>query len=292
VVAGASPSTWATSYAVILLCYFLNFALFQFSYPFIPLFLIELGESQSSAIAWTGLGQSIGSLALMLATPVWGVLGDRYGRKSMVVRAMLGGTVTLTLMGLSTQAWHIFGSRVMQGVVGGSSAALLTLAAFALPRTRLGLGMGLMQTAQFVGNSLGPLMGTAAVAYIGFRGTFLAAAGVMATLVVVTLAYVRDQPIAPGHTTGRSLNLLRPMLLVGGIPRLRGTLVATLAFQLSYSLSMTLLPLHLYNVAGPEDAPRSIGVVLAASAAGGAIGATVFGSVTSRVGAARVAECV
>src|SRR5919199_4065301 len=89
----------AAAYGVVLLCYFLNFALFQLAYPFIPLFLVELGETQSGAIGWTGLGQSIGSVALMLANPVWGTLGDRFGRKSMVIRAMLAGAATLSLMG-------------------------------------------------------------------------------------------------------------------------------------------------------------------------------------------------
>ena len=133
---------------VIIVCYFLNFALFQLAYPFIPLYLVELGESQSSAIAWTGLGQAVGSLALMVANPIWGALGDRFGRKSMVIRAMLAGAVTLTIMGLSTQAWQLFVARVLQGLAGGSSPALLTLAAVSLPRAHLGMAMGFMQAAQ------------------------------------------------------------------------------------------------------------------------------------------------
>ena len=35
----------------------------------------------------------------MVANPIWGALGDRFGRKSMVIRAMLAGAVTLTIMG-------------------------------------------------------------------------------------------------------------------------------------------------------------------------------------------------
>jgi MFS family permease len=288
VIAAVRGQGWVVAYGSILLCYFLNFALFQLAYPFIPLFLVELGESQSGAIAWTGLGQSIGSVALMLANPVWGVLGDRFGRKSMVVRAMLAGTATLTMMGLATQAWHLFGARVIQGLVGGSSVALLTLAALTLPRVRPGIGMGLMQTAQFLGNSLGPLMGTVAVGSIGFRGTFFAAAGVMAGLIVLTLVAVRDQPHAPSAGAGATLTFAQRLAFVGKVPRLRGVILATLVFQTAYTTSITLLPLHLYSIAGSDDAPRSVGVVLAASALGGALGATVLGSLTGRLGSSRL----
>jgi MFS family permease len=53
---------------------------------------------------------------------------------------------------------------------------------------------------------------------------------------------------------------------------------------MSYSTSLTLLPLHLYALSASEDAPRSVGIVLAASALGGALGATALGSLTGRLG--------
>jgi MFS family permease len=285
-----TSNAWIGPFAVLLVCYFLNFALFHLAYPFIPLFLVELGESQSSAIAWTGLGQAVGSLGLMLANPVWGALGDRFGRKAMVLRAMGAGAVTLSIMGLSTNAWHLFVARVLQGLAGGSSPALLTLTALSLPRARLGMAMGLMQTAQFLGNSLGPLMGTLAVGLVGFRGTFFMAAAVMIGLVGLTLVAVRDSPPTPPPAdAGSRVGFVQRLAVVGRIPRLRGIVLATLAFQVSYIVSMTLLPLHLYDVAGGVDAPRSVGTVLAASALGGALGSAVLGSLTSRLGSQTIA---
>ena len=55
------------------------------------------------------------------------------------------------------------------------------------------MAMGFMQAAQFLGNSLGPLMGTVAVALVGFRGTFFIAAGVMLGLVGLTAVAVRER---------------------------------------------------------------------------------------------------
>jgi MFS family permease len=173
--------------------------------------------------------------------------------------------------------------------VGGSSVALLTLAALTLPRGRLAMGMGLMQTVQFLGNSLGPLMGTAAVGLVGFRGTFFAAAGVMFGLIVITTVAIRDQPHTAGRTDSQSLSFVQRLAFVGRVPRLRGIILATLAFQTSYTLSLTLLPLYLYGLTGSDDAPRSVGIVLTASALGGASGAMLLGWLASRLGTTRVA---
>jgi MFS family permease len=276
-------AVWLTAYLVILIDYFLNFALFQLAYPFIPLYLVEMGETQSGAIAWTGLGQSLGSVALMLANPIWGALGDRFGRKSMVVRAMIAGAVTLTMMGLATQAWHVFGARLLQGVFGGSSVALLTLAALSLPRARLAMGLGLMQTAQFLGNSFGPLMGTVLVGFTGFRGTFFTAAAMMAGVIGLTIVAIRDVPPPPRTSSTVEVSLPRRLLLIGRIPRLRGLLIASLLFQMSFTAAFTLLPLHLASLSRPDEATRSVGIVLTASAIGGAAGATVLGWLGGRV---------
>jgi MFS family permease len=280
---------WLTAYLAILVGYFLNFALFQLAYPFIPLYLIELGESSSSAIAWVGLGQSLGSVALMIANPVWGALGDRFGRKSMVLRAMAAGAVTLTLMGLATQAWQVFGARILQGLVGGSSVALLTLAALSLPRARLGMGMGVLQTAQFLGNSLGPLMGTALLGLTGFRGTFFTAAAIMAGVIVLTIFAIKEVPVSPRHSAAADVSLPRRLAIVVRLPRLRGLLLATLLFQIAYTTAMTLLPLRLAAVSGTDDATRAVGIVLTSSAIGGAAGAVLLGSLSNRVSSGTIA---
>jgi MFS family permease len=84
------------------------------------------------------------------------------------------------------------------------------------------------------------------------------------------------------------VTFLQRLAIVGRLPRLRGLIIATLTFQTAYTLSMTLLPLQLYTVAGSEDAARSVGIVLASAAAGGALGAALMGVVSGRVGAARL----
>src|SRR2546421_12912582 len=68
---------------------------FSFAFPFPPLFLRELGIHTPSALAlWRGVAAGASGFSLAVMSPVWGALADRYGRRSMLIRAMVGGAVT------------------------------------------------------------------------------------------------------------------------------------------------------------------------------------------------------
>ncbi len=271
------------------MCHFLNFVLIQASFPFIPLYLRELGETESEAIVWTGLMQVLGSGAMMIANPVWGSLSDRYGRKAMITRAQTAAVVVYGLMGLTTAPWQVVGLRTLQGMVGGSGPALTTLAAIILPPGRLSMGMGLLQTAQFVGVSVGPVLGGLLAALIGFRGTFHVTAALM-VLNALLAYFVIQEPRTPERARSTpQLTFTQRLAFVSRIPRLRAPVIATFMYQLAYATSVALLPLHLYAIAGESpDAAASMGIVLAATALGAASGGAFFGWLGGRIGAAPV----
>jgi MFS transporter, DHA1 family, multidrug resistance protein len=281
---------WVGNFSAVLLCHFLNFALIQTSFPFIPLYLRELGESESAAIAWTGLIQVVGSGTMIFANPVWGSLSDRLGRKAMVTRAQFAAVAVYGLMGLTTQAWQVFGLRLLQGAVGGAGAPLTTLAALTLPPRRLSFGMGLFQTAQFAGVSLGPAIGGLTAALIGFRGTFHLTAGLMVLNALLAWFVIREPKGPAQHAQTRPTPSFRQQLaFVSRAPRLRAPVIATLTFQMAYAVSVALLPLHLYALAGEGlNAPAAVGLVLTTTALGSALGGTVLGWLGGRLGAATV----
>jgi MFS transporter, DHA1 family, multidrug resistance protein len=143
--------TWHLNFSAILLCQLLVSVIFTSVSPFVPLFLRELGEDQAGAAAWTGAINSAGSTVQLLAIPVSGFMGDRVGRKRMIVRALVGAMFTFGGMSLVVAPWHAFIVRCFQGVAAAPAAPLIALAAATLPAERLSLGMGMLQTAQFLG---------------------------------------------------------------------------------------------------------------------------------------------
>ena len=74
-------------------------------FPFLPLYVRDLGAATSLSVDFlVGMAYSAQAFTMMLASPIWGALADRFGRKLMVERAMFGGAVVLLLMAFARSA--------------------------------------------------------------------------------------------------------------------------------------------------------------------------------------------
>jgi DHA1 family multidrug resistance protein-like MFS transporter len=280
---------WVLNFAVVLLCQTCIFISFSSVFPFLPIYLQELGETENGAIAWAGTIQSSASAVLLVFTPLWGALSDRVGRKPMLVRSLLGACFSLSLLGFVTDAWQVLGLRLIQGATAGTNAAVIALAASVLPQARLSTGMGLLQTAQFLGVSLGPLIGGVTFTTFGFQKAFIASGVAMFTVTVLVWFFVREPGGRPARSEKRP-GLIQSLATVGRAPKLRTTILAMLGFQAAYSTSNSLLPLQIASLVGDTtESASSIGLVLAAGAIGIAIGSAALGWLGGRVSPTRIA---
>lgn len=171
---------------------------FGFAIPFVPFYLQELGISGAERLRlWSGLFFALGGIPLAVATPVWGALADRVGRKPMSLRASLGGAVVLLGMGLARNPGQLLVFRAAQGVLTGTITANLTLALSGSPKSRTGLVIGMMNAAVFTGNALGPLLGGWIADRFGFRSSFYAASLFLLAAFLLTLLAVREEFVPP-----------------------------------------------------------------------------------------------
>jgi MFS transporter, DHA1 family, multidrug resistance protein len=144
-------------------------------FPFLPLYVQELGSVTTafSVEFWAGMVFSSQALTMMIASPFWGVLADRYGRKVMVQRATYGGAVILLLMGFVRSAEELVLLRAVQGLVTGTVSAANALVAASAPRERTGYAMGVLQVGLWGGVAVGPLIGGLLADSLGYRSTFV-----------------------------------------------------------------------------------------------------------------------
>ena len=152
----------------------------MFIIPFMPLYIRELGVTDESEVAkWSGIVGGAAAVTLIIFAPIWGILGDKYGRRLMVIRAMFGGTVVLACMGLAQNVTHLLVARLLQGMLTGTVAASTALVASVAPTERSGYALGMMQAAVFVGASCGPLVGGVVADEWGYRASCFVAAGIL-----------------------------------------------------------------------------------------------------------------
>src|SRR5436309_6951838 len=96
--------------------------------PFLPFFIRQLGVTDQTELSrWSGMVFSGPFILSFIATPIWGTLGDRYGRKIMVVRAIFGLATSQVLIGFSQNVYQLFFFRVVQGAISGFIASALAL---------------------------------------------------------------------------------------------------------------------------------------------------------------------
>src|SRR5581483_8275827 len=123
-------------------------------------FLPALGvESQAGIDIWAGILSGVTSFIAAFASPLWGRVADRRGRKLMLIRSSLAIGVFTALMGLSLHVWEFFGARALMGVFAGFSSSAIALVASQVPEGRLGYSLGWLSTGQLVGSLVGPIVG-------------------------------------------------------------------------------------------------------------------------------------
>ena len=165
----------------------------NFVFPFIPFYIEELGVTDDSRVAfYTGLTASAAGLSLTITAPIWGSLADRFGRKPMFLRALVGAGVLIAVMGIAQAVWQLVLLRFLMGAFAGTMGAAAALVAASTPRERMGYALGTLQTGQFAANMLGPVIGGVVAASLGIRESFIFCAGLYGIAAVLVHLFVRE----------------------------------------------------------------------------------------------------
>src|SRR5471032_1248424 len=139
---------------------FLMTGSFSFLSPIVPLMLPGLGVTTLQGVdIWSGFITGSTSFVAAFASPVWGRVADKHGRKLSLLRSSFAIAVFTGLMGLSTNVWQFFGARAVMGLFAGFSSAAIALVASQVPERRLGYALGWLASGQMIGSLVGPVLG-------------------------------------------------------------------------------------------------------------------------------------
>lgn len=128
--------------------------------PFLPFYVRELGVTDPKELEqWSGLVFAGPFILSFVMTPIWGTLGDKFGKKPMVLRAIFGLSLSQLLIGLSPNVFWLFIFRMFQGGISGFIAASLALVSASTPKEKSGYAIGILQTSISAGTVIGPVLG-------------------------------------------------------------------------------------------------------------------------------------
>lgn len=262
---------------------------FSIIFPFLPLYVQALGTRTGLSVEfWAGMVFSSQAVTMMIASPIWGALADRYGRKLMVERAMFGGAVILTAMGFVRSAEELAVLRAVQGLVTGTVSAVNALVAASTPRNRTGYAMGMIQVGLWSGVAVGPLVGGWLADTFGFRAAFVVTGTLLALAGVLVWRWVDEPPMLASPDVAR-LGFLRAwqrVLKTAGVLPAYGLRFLT---WLARNLLLPVAPLFVQSLL-PANAPVSTvtGLVVGLSSAASTASAIFLGRLGDRLGHRRI----
>lgn len=262
---------------------------FNSSIPFVPLFLqkdLNVHDVGQAGL-WSGIMVTASFLTMAAFSPIWGSLSDRYGRKSMVLRSILGGVVVVGLMAFTQDVWFMLVLRIMQGALTGTVTANIALVASITPKEKMGYALGLMQTSVFVGASIGPLVGGILSDLTDYRVTFIITAVILtfAALIVVFLVHEDFTPVKPDPTR-QQLSLGQRFKAAFMSKEFMALVIILALVQFSSSIIAPVLALFIkvLNGGGSEGVATLAGLELAITGVTSAFSAVVAGRLSDKYG--------
>jgi EmrB/QacA subfamily drug resistance transporter len=173
-----------------------------------------------SDVSWVVTAYVVAAAA---ATPLWGKLGDRHGRKLLLEVSLAVFVAASALCGAAQNITELIVLRFVQGAAAGGlmTLAMAAVGDLVVPRER-GRYQGYIAAAFAVATVVGPLIGGALVEHASWRWVFYVNLPI-GLLALVGLSLRLPAP-APDET-GRRLDVLGALLLAGATTSLMLTCI-------------------------------------------------------------------
>jgi MFS family permease len=187
--------------------------------PIFPFLALDVGATPTQATIAMGAY----SLGQLIASPFWGRLSDRVGRKPILITGLLGGVASYLVLANAHSVVELGAARLFGGLMAGNIGAAFAAAADLADDKTRARNMGLLGAAVGFGFICGPALGALLIGHepdriaftrVCFASAALAGAAALAAFLLFRETLPRDGRAAQGASKPRRLALLvsRPIL--------------------------------------------------------------------------------
>ncbi len=221
--------------------FILLFSINFISYAGMQLFNSILAKYALSIGAPDGLvGLVVSAYALMIfvASMLSSLFIDRFNKKTILNIAMIGQALAVLGYALISQNIYILlALRLFHGLSSGLIMTVsMAMVGFALPKTKLGMGMGIYGLGQTLAMAVGPYIGIELVNRIGYRNMFLIAFALVSFSALLSFLVMS----VPAEKTVKNKFSLKKIIYLQTVP------VSTISFfnAVAYSTIVAYLVIH------------------------------------------------
>ncbi|MDR9875665.1 MFS transporter [Pseudomonas allii] len=235
-------------------------------------------DASFHAVQWVVLAYLLAITAVIVSA---GRLGDRLGRRRLLLAGLLLFTVACGLCGMATSLAGLVGARILQGLGAAVMMAMaLGMVGDTVTKERTGRVMGLLGTMSAVGTAMGPSMGGLLLSVWGWRAIFLVGIPMGSVAAAIAYQYLPvDRPCASSSTSPGSGSFLKE-------PRLRAGLAMSALVAAVIMATFVVGPFYLSRGLGLD--PEWMGLAMALGPCVAAFTGVPAGRITDRFGSQRV----
>jgi MFS transporter, DHA1 family, multidrug resistance protein len=256
--------------------------------PFISLYIETFGHfSEQYVQQWSGWTFAITFVTAFLFSPIWGRIGDRVGRKKILIFSGIGMSISIFLMGVVDSVWELFMLRLFMGIFTGFVSMSQAFISTQTPKEIAGRVLGTLQTGSITGSLMGPLLGGVLADSLGYSTTFKwtsIAILISALLVIATKEYQvdtkKDKDTSYSSTDVIKLIVRNPVLLT--------VLLISTLIQMAHFSIQPILSLYVSELHGPESLAFFSGVAFSAAGLGNLLMARQWGKIADRFGYVKI----
>lgn len=166
------------------LCSFASQITFRAPDPFLPTIATEFGVSVAAAAALAAAF----ALPYGIAQPIFGPLGDSFGKTLLIRVSIALLSVCLFLSALSVSFPMLFGTRILTGIcAGGIIPAAIAIIGDRVPLAERPIALAQLMTANFMGQLAGPAFGGMLGAAFGWRIVFVIVGMIVSVAALISL---------------------------------------------------------------------------------------------------------
>ncbi|HDR3493733.1 TPA: MFS transporter [Bacillus wiedmannii] len=225
---------WTKNYIMLTITALLLFSGFYLLMPTLPIFIKQLGGSESQV----GFIIGVFTISAVILRPIVGGLMDRYGRRVFIISGLFFFAITMYFYDWVTGVIFLVVLRILHGISWAiATTSIGTAVTDVIPQSRRGEGMGWYGLAMTLGMALGPILGLWIVKSLSFHYLFLLCTAL--AIMAFILAFGTKIP-AVQHTSKKPISFFEKTVLP----------VAIVTFFLSFTFGgiTTFLPLFAANI--------------------------------------------
>lgn len=255
--------------------------------PFLSLYIESFGNySESYVQTWAGLTFAVTFVTAFIFAPIWGRIGDKYGRKKILILSATGIGLSVLLMGFATSVWQLFLLRLFMGIVTGFIPMSQALISTQTPKEIAGRVLGTLQTGSITGQLFGPLLGGTLADAFGYSSTFqwVSVTIFLSALLVLFGVQEVQYTVIQNNKDYKSYSSKEVIQHIIGHPALFVVLLLSTLIQIAHFSVQPILSLFVAEIHGPENIAFFAGLAFSAAGLGNLIMSRTWGKLGDKIG--------